>query len=184
MSNSRFFPLPSRGSISVRSDGNFTAYWLDADKVRVRIAGPEAASARFFKGRIPEIAAYLEISCAEKTMCSVDFNDYGTKEEVDPVPAAIPLDAKQPVSLEQLLQRIVRTELSRNAEKIEAESFEEADDFDLPGMEWDDFESRYVVMEDEEAPSPEAPAAGGAEIKSAAADDTADEEPKEPAPAE
>lgn len=73
----------------------------------------------------------------------------GRYEDPDPTPVAIPISFRRPPSIEEMIQKYVRTELSiRAAQQHQAETFEEADDFDVD----DDPELRspYEITADHE----------------------------------
>lgn len=53
------------------------------------------------------------------------------REILDPTPVAIPAGFKEPMSLEERIQRIIRTEVSRAAENQGMETFEESEDFEV-----------------------------------------------------
>ena len=62
---------------------------------------------------------------------------YGTLDErgweiPDPRPVEIPAGFERPESLEEMIQRMVRTNASEIAEREGYETFDEADDFDMP----------------------------------------------------
>lgn len=52
-------------------------------------------------------------------------------EVPDPTPIARPVGWKEPESLQDMIARLVRGEISRQAAAAGAETFEEADDFDV-----------------------------------------------------
>lgn len=62
------------------------------------------------------------------------YNEKG-QEILDQTPVALPAGLKRPPSLQERIRQFVRTELSRQAEEQGQESFEEADDFDIPDEE-------------------------------------------------
>lgn len=64
----------------------------------------------------------------------------------DPTPVARPVGWKEPESLQSMIARLVRSEVSRAASAAGAESFDEADDFDVG----DDVELRSPYELDEE----------------------------------
>lgn len=70
--------------------------------------------------------------------------DTDGRELPDPKPIEIPIGMKQPESLQSLMARMIRTHLSHAAEKGGAETFEEANDFDIPE---DDAELRATNYE-------------------------------------
>lgn len=53
-------------------------------------------------------------------------------EFLNPTPVAIPIGMERPPSLKEQIQRVLRTELSMQAAAQGEETFEEADDFDVP----------------------------------------------------
>lgn len=53
-------------------------------------------------------------------------------EVLDPTPMAIPVGFGRPESMESMIRRLVRTQLSMAASNHGMESFAEADDFDIP----------------------------------------------------
>jgi len=57
--------------------------------------------------------------------------DSDGREIPDPTPAAIPFQFSRPLSLQEEIKRFVRIEASRAAADAGAESFEEADDFEV-----------------------------------------------------
>lgn len=53
------------------------------------------------------------------------------QEYLDPTPIAVPAGFKEPESMQSIIQRLVRTGISEMAAANGAETFEEADDFDV-----------------------------------------------------
>lgn len=100
------------------------------------------------------------------------FDNLG-RQIPDPRPVEVPLGYTRPPSLQEEIKRFVRNELSLRAREQGVETFEEADDFDIPEEE-DEFVSEYEVQEmaveaiDVDADPPPAPKGAGS---------------KEPAPA-
>jgi len=74
------------------------------------------------------------------------LNEKG-QEVNDPKPLFIQADSKQ-LTMEQRIQRLLRSELSKQAMEQEAESFDEADD--LEDDEDDDPKTKYELLDDEE----------------------------------
>lgn len=67
---------------------------------------------------------------------------YGTLNErghevPDPTPVAMPLGLSRPEPIHVMIQRLVRTELSQQAQQQDMETWEEADDFDIEDDELD-----------------------------------------------
>lgn len=90
----------------------------------------------------------------------VKHDEFG-REVVDPTPLAVPAGWDRPESLAEMVQRMVRQEAFRRAVNSEAESFEEADDFDCSDEE-EDWVSPYEIVDmaplgpSEDASPPEA----------------------------
>lgn len=59
-----------------------------------------------------------------------EYNDCG-QEIPDPTPVAVPAGWARPPSLEEIIRRHIRTEMSRQAADAGQETFEEADDFEV-----------------------------------------------------
>lgn len=55
----------------------------------------------------------------------------GRHEYPDPTPVEMPLGFKRPPTLQEEIQRIIRQQMSMQAEEAGFESFEEADDFEV-----------------------------------------------------
>lgn len=53
------------------------------------------------------------------------------REVPDPKPLALPLGFKRPETLQEQVQRLIRTSMSAYAQAHDQESFEDADDFDI-----------------------------------------------------
>lgn len=81
------------------------------------------------------------------------LNDKG-EEVVSPKPHSLAF-SRRPPTLQEQIQRVLRTELSRQADEQGYETMEEADDFDDPEFDQDPF-SPYIVHDtiDEEPVSP------------------------------
>lgn len=58
------------------------------------------------------------------------FDDQG-REIPDPTPVEVPFAARRPESLQDMIRRLVRTDVSKAAEQVGAETFEEANDFEV-----------------------------------------------------
>lgn len=76
------------------------------------------------------------------------YNDRG-EELPDKTPVAVPLDFKRPPDIHSLIAQYVRSEAFRQkAEAAGAESFEEANDFDLGEEEFDDVPTLHEMHEE------------------------------------
>lgn len=64
----------------------------------------------------------------------------------DPVPVAKPVGWQAPPSLQEQIRRLIRTEMSMRAAAEGRETFEEADDFDVPDEDPDPV-SPYTLKE-------------------------------------
>lgn len=76
---------------------------------------------------------------------SIEFTPEGL-EILDQRPMEVPLGYERPLTLQEEIRRMIAVETSRAAEDAGLESFEEADDFDVPDGE-DDFVSPYEIKE-------------------------------------
>lgn len=65
-------------------------------------------------------------------------------EYPDPNPLEWPAHMRRPESLQDMIKRMVRSQLSQAAQDEGYESFEEADDFEIDEMEPDDFQAYEV----------------------------------------
>lgn len=69
------------------------------------------------------------------------------RELPDDTPVAIPLGAKRPESLTEMMRRMIREDMSRAALDSGAESFDEANDFDVEEPDAELFATEYEVMD-------------------------------------
>lgn len=106
--------------------------------------------------------------------------DKDGRQVCDPTPVEVPLNVKRPPTMEEMIQRQVRVELSRAMDAQGFETFEEADDFEID--EDPDPLSGYEIVEmvrepgdgpDASPPGPPGPAPTG----SPAPETPADSEP-------
>lgn len=72
------------------------------------------------------------------------------QEIPDPTPVAMPINFRRPESLVDMMRRLIRTEVSQHAESLEAESFEEANDFDVDEENIEDRNTPYQDMGSDE----------------------------------
>lgn len=61
---------------------------------------------------------------------AIQFDEMG-REILDPTPVEMPVGMKRPESLQQMIQRLVRAQISQQAQQQGFESFEDANDFDI-----------------------------------------------------
>lgn len=75
------------------------------------------------------------------------------QEIPDPTPVAMPLNYKRPESLTEMMRRMIRQQMSEAAEASGAESFEEANDFEIASEDPEDSITPYQDLgSDEETP--------------------------------
>lgn len=72
------------------------------------------------------------------------------REIPDPTPVEVPLGYRRPEPLNQLIKRLVRTELSQQAELAGEDTWEEADDFDMDDEDPDPLSEYELRDMDEE----------------------------------
>lgn len=97
------------------------------------------------------------------------YDDQG-RELPDQTPVARPVNFRPPPSMQELIRQYVRTELSRQADLAGDETFEEADDFDIPDdppdpsspweLNFDQVAAPFDASLDEAPQAPQAPSAG------------------------
>lgn len=101
----------------------------------------------------------------EHKVMLISLHDENGFEIPDPTPIALPVDFERPPTIQELVQRLVKYEMSAAAAAAGEESFEEADDFEVgdePELrspyELDD-EQQAARLSDfvEEAPAPQVP---------------------------
>lgn len=76
------------------------------------------------------------------------FDSQG-RELPDPTPVAMPLDCKRPESLTEQIRRMIRGEMSNQAAAEGKETFEEANDFEVPEEDAELTGTQYELMADE-----------------------------------
>lgn len=110
------------------------------------------------------------------------FNEKG-QELPDPAPLAIPLGAKKPETLVEMMRRLIRQDLSRHAQEEGNETFEEANDFDIEEDDAELHTTEYEEMREEipvaQAESKESHSERGSEAETSEGEDG--EEDAEPA---
>lgn len=67
-----------------------------------------------------------------KTLDVSVYTEDNRFELPNPIPKVIPTELDRPLTIQEQIQRIVRINISRQAEKNEMESWDEANDFDIP----------------------------------------------------
>lgn len=75
-----------------------------------------------------------------------NYDEYGN-EIADETPLEVPLSFKKPLTLAEEVRRMVKNEMSQMAESQGAETFEEADDFEVEDEDDLAFMSPYEIME-------------------------------------
>lgn len=84
-----------------------------------------------------------------KNLTEGELDEHG-RELCNPIPVAVPAGLKRPLSLTEQIQRVLRRDLSYQAQKQGHETFEEADDFDVDdGFDGPPINTRYEMLEEE-----------------------------------
>lgn len=73
------------------------------------------------------------------------FNERG-EELPDPTPVEVPANLRRAESTTEMIQRLIQAEVSRVAQSVGGESFEESLDFDVPDEDPDLAETDYTLM--------------------------------------
>lgn len=141
----------------VKADGPFCVYGVNSDGSVTSILGPERSDGRSLDAKYRNKEPGTLLVKAEKSvMWSFDLVDNGSKHDPDQTPIAVDV-GDYSESMEDMVRRVISTELSRHAERGGAETFEEANDFDVEDGEMDDMLSPYETYElREERPDPPA----------------------------
>lgn len=79
----------------------------------------------------------------------MEFDELG-REIPDPRPLEIPAGFKKPESITDIIQRLVRTQLSQRAQEEGNETWEEANDFDMDDDDPDSLFTPYELQEMQE----------------------------------
>lgn len=116
-----------------------------------------------------EKSIYITKALADKVETLTHaFLTHDGKEVLNPKPIAIPSGLKRPLTLQEQIQRLIKTEMSTQVQAQGHETYEQANDFDVP----DDLPepaSHYELMDEEYLDTPEAPEAtktgGAAEVE-------------------
>lgn len=121
------YEVPRWSAVVVRCDQTFFVYEL-VEKVLVP-TGPDTSEARVW--RDPRVARDLTMVIHTDQSANLAVSITPVRHEaVDPEPVEWPAGLKAPPSLEDRIRRLIRTELSRQAEEAGGGSFEEEDDFE------------------------------------------------------
>lgn len=143
-----------RSEILMTFDGPFTVYGRDADGKTVSILGPISTDYRRLRCCVGDEVRSLEVKCGKNTKWVYTETFRHDPEEVDATPVEVGVQPR--VTFEDQVKRYVREELARRVSEEGAETFEEADDFDVPEEE-PDFVSQYEMTDMEEEFVPEQP---------------------------
>lgn len=76
---------------------------------------------------------------------ALGFDEYG-REIPDPRPMELSPGQARPETIQEMMQRLIRTHLSAAAQDHGAESFEESNDFDIEDEDFDDVLTTYEEM--------------------------------------
>lgn len=76
---------------------------------------------------------------------ALGFDEYG-REIPDPRPMELSPGQARPETIQEMMQRLIRTHLSQAAQDHGAESFEESNDFDIEDEDFDDVLTTYEEM--------------------------------------
>lgn len=78
-------------------------------------------------------------------MPGVKYNERG-EEIPDTTPVEIPVGFGAPETTEEMIRRMIHGVLSDDARSRGAETFEEANDFDIPDEEWEDLTTQHEIL--------------------------------------
>lgn len=140
-------------TIFIQADAGFTAYGM-VDNKDVYVLGPFNQS-QLLKGKLPDDVTAVKIKTAKSTSYTLDVQEDNRYEVLDPTPMALPLGAEKPMSLKEEMLRFIGEQFSRMADTQGEETFNEADDFEMPDS--DDWHSPYEMQEMNDEVLPETP---------------------------
>lgn len=147
--------IPAHSTIRIMCTRKFTCLGLDANGLLTSIIGPPTEGDRLLDRKLPPDITSLKIETGKHSKWEVTITDNRGVEDLDHTP--VDMGVKEHRALDQYegMRDFIRTEISRQAEENEDETFEEADDFDIPS-ENDDILSQYELrdMEEEEIHRP------------------------------
>lgn len=136
--------VASPAIITIKADAGFTAYGCVSGKP-VYVLGPFNNSQMIRVTTDPEITE-LEVKTSKSTNYNVVIQEIKRHDPVDPTPIDMALDKHRPPSLKDEMKRYIRETLSTYMhDKYEAETFEEANDFDVDTS--DDWTSPYELQD-------------------------------------
>ena len=138
--------IPPGCRLVIRCSKKFTALGLDKFGELKAILGPRAEGDRSLVRIVPHGIEWLKMGTPKTANWSYDVVDRHKKDELDLTPVEIPASPKN-IPYDEEIRRIVRTEMSRQAESQGQETFQEADDFDIGD---DDPPSPYEMTEMQE----------------------------------
>lgn len=108
------------------------------------------------KTRLPQLVShnkplYLPADMVDELhLLTRPYLDFDGREVLNPVPMEVPLNFRQPLSLQQQIKRILRNEFSHHAQLQGFESFEESNDFEVDDSGFDiEPSSKYELMEED-----------------------------------
>lgn len=122
--------------VRIRAADTFMVF-AETDGEKVRILGPNHSTDRFCKVVVPTGIDSILIECDPDCAIETQVSDQPSRfEEVDPVPIEVPAFAGRPETTEEIVARMLHTHLRNEEDKREAESWEQANDFDVDEDEW------------------------------------------------
>lgn len=127
------YDIPKGAAVVCRCDAPFTVYEViedDGSLARRVPLGPDNVHDRVWRGSFP-MDATVVVLIPEGSNLAVEITPRrGETDPVDSRPVEWPAGLKAPLSLEDRMRRLIRTELSRVAAEQDAGTFEEEDDFE------------------------------------------------------
>ena len=147
--------------IAYNASDAFVMYGLQKGK-RIAILGPKSHTDRYFLIEV-DPSNYDEIELVTDKKADGDLRITPTKmghhEFPDQTPIEIPAAVQRPESLAEMMQRMVREELSTAAAAQGDGTFEDEDDFDIEDEDEYDptspYEERFLDMTEEEPVAPQ-----------------------------
>lgn len=121
--------IPPGSRLVIRCSKKFTALGLDSHNELKAILGPRAEGDRSLIRIVPPGIIWLKMQTSKTAHWSYDYVDRHIQHEPETTPVEIPVQGEN-LNYHDEMRRIVRDELSKQADANEQETFEDADDFD------------------------------------------------------
>ncbi len=138
--------------VVIMSDGEFSVYGCVKGDVR-SILGPVSALHRSCVIHLVEPIDGFMVAAKPSVQWSIKYVPVTDgKEYLDSTPVELPVGYEKPLTLREDMMRFIREEVSAVAASNQAETFEDADDFDVMDDELPDSVYEFAELQDDYVP--------------------------------